>query len=88
MNPKFTQKQLKSIEKFSQLTNTIIPQLDKPLWLIKFLSKILPDYCIFERAYFYKGILIMYIPKLCGLNPYFNAIMYYRLSTYEINGKA
>ena len=87
MNQKFTQKQLKNIEKFSQLINIIIPQLDKPLWLIKLLSKILPDYCIFERAYFCKGILIMYIPKLCVLNPYFRAIIDYKLSTYEINGE-
>ena len=82
---KFSKIQIERIRKFSQLINTIIPQISGPQWLIKVLSKILPDYCVFEKSIFINGILILYIPKLCQLNPLFNAILEYRLSTYDIS---
>lgn len=69
-------------ENFSLFLNNIIPQFDGPMWLIKILSGLLPDYCLFERSIFFKGILILYIPKLCQLNPFFKGIVKYRLSTY------
>ena len=80
---KLSQQHLKNIKNFSLLVNSIIPQINGPLPLIKFLSNILPDYCIFERSFFIKNILVLYIPKLCTLNPYYNAIINYRLSTYN-----
>lgn len=78
----FSKKQRERIEKFSLLVNNIIPQIDSPKWIIALLSKILPDYCIFERSYYINGILVLYIPKLCQFNPFFYAIVKYRLSTY------
>ncbi len=80
---KYTTKQLENIEKFSRFISIIIPQFNNPMWLIRFLSNILPDYCVFERSLFVGNTLVLYIPKLCNLNPYFNAIIEYRLSTYN-----
>jgi hypothetical protein len=80
----FTPTQLKRIEKFLKLINTIIPQIGAPKLFIIFLSKILPDYCIFERSIYIGGTLVLYIPQLCRFNPFFEAIMEYRLSTYDL----
>jgi hypothetical protein len=81
---RFTPKQLERIENFSKLTNTIIPQIGAPKQFIIFLSKILPDYCIFERTIYIGSTLVLYVPQLCRLNPFFEAIMQYRLSTYNL----
>lgn len=80
---KLNQNQLRNIKNFSKLVNTIIPQIKGPTLLIKFLANILPDYCVFERAIFYRGHLVVYIPKLCTLNPFYEAIIQYRLSSYN-----
>lgn len=80
---RFTQTQLKRIENFLKLINTIVPQINAPLPFIILLSKILPDYCPFERTIYIGNTLVLYIPKLCMLNPFFQAILNYRLSTYK-----
>lgn len=80
MKNKLNESQLNRIKKFEELW----PQINGPIWLIKFLSSIIPQYCVFERVIFSKnGTLLCYIPKLCYLNPLFKAILNYRLSTYE-----
>lgn len=70
---------------YNKFVNSIIPQFNGPKFFIKFLSKILPNYCVFEKSLFYKERLIVYIPKLCYLNPFFNSVMEYRLSSYKLD---
>lgn len=79
----FNSAQLERIEKFYNTVNKIIPQINAPLPLIKVLSKILPDFCPFERTYYVGNTLVLFIPKLCVLNPLFNSILNYRISTYK-----
>lgn len=79
----FNLKQLERIEKFYNTVNKIIPQINAPLPIIKVLSKILPDFCPFERTIYIGSTLVLYIPKLCHFNPLFNSILNYRISTYD-----
>jgi hypothetical protein len=71
----FTQSQKERIIKFSELR---FPQIGGPLWLLSLLDAILPQSCPFHKAYWVRGWLILYIPVLCRLNPFYDALYEHR----------
>lgn len=80
---KLNQIQNQKVENFYENLSKIIPQRKTaPQWFISLLSLIIPHRCIFERTIFFNGILILYIPQLCRLNPFFNLILEHRLNSY------
>lgn len=76
---RLTQKQRKKIEMWDNFVSSL-PKFSKPHKLIEILAKLLPDRCIFHREIYYNGVLILYIPSLCGLNPWFDAIVEEKLN--------
>lgn len=73
-----TEKQAERVKKWEKLTG-LIPQWENPRWLVQFLAEKLPDRCIFHTEITWRSHLIIYIPTLCGLNPWFNAIIAQKL---------
>lgn len=72
-----------SVNSFYNFLDKLPKAHSAPQWFIKLLSSILPHKCIFEKAIFNKnGKLVLYIPQLCKLNPFFDLIMEYRLKSY------
>ena len=77
MKNSYSLRQIKLIKQWNQLVNTLVPQVNPP-WakpLIVYLAKILPDHCTFNKSIWIKGVLVVYIPTLCSLNPLFEAIL-------------
>jgi len=71
---KLTLKQRKNIQNWEEMVKKL-PKFNKPMFLIRFLARIMPDHCIFRRQVYWRGYLIVFIPTLCGLNPWFDAII-------------
>lgn len=77
MRNSYTLRQIKLIKKWNSLVSKLIPQIN-PAWakpLVKFLARKLPDHCTFNKSLWVKGVLVVYIPTLCNLNPLFEAIL-------------
>lgn len=74
---KFTDCQKKRISCFYSMCDKI-PNLKGNTLILSTLSKILPEACPFQKAYWFRGRLIVFIPSLCQLNPFYGAILDYR----------
>ncbi len=46
-----------------------------PSLLLSVLAMIPTNGCMFNRAFFYKGVLLVYIPQLCKLNPFYSLLV-------------
>jgi hypothetical protein len=56
------------------------PQLDCPKWFLKVLDKVIPDGgCPLYQEWYIGNQLIVYIPQLCGLNPFYKALVEHRM---------
>lgn len=77
-----TDKQIARLKAFYKLSKKM-PKLNEPRWLVRMLSRALPDYCIFARQSFICDKLWLFIPELCSLNPWFDAINNYREAEHE-----
>jgi len=80
--PQLTETQKIREQKFYDLLSRFCPRFYRPLWLVRLFSDILPGTCPFERTIFYKDRLILFVPQLCVLNPFYYAIMDFRLKDY------
>lgn len=67
------------LQAWDYLVDKLIPKLTPSDYWLKKLDNLLPDRCVFERTVRYKGVLVLYIPSLCQLNPFYHSIMSYRL---------
>ena len=68
--------------KWEQIVDNL-PNWEPPHWLLVRMDRFFPYKCQFERTVRVSGVLIYYVPALCRLNPYFNAIMRYRESKIQ-----
>lgn len=59
------------------------PKLSRPRKLVVALSNFFPESCPFERTVRLNGTLIVFIPALCQFNPYYEAIMDYRMEEVD-----
>lgn len=64
-----------------------LPQWSLPSPLLNLLAKTLPDSCPFETVWKLPGtnIIVVYIPSLCCLNPFYNAIMLRKMEILSEN---
>lgn len=70
--------QLARLDAWHNAIEVYWPALSAPIWLLQILDAILPTYCIFQQSIWLKGRLICYIPSLCQLNPFYDALLEYR----------
>lgn len=58
------------------------PAFSAPIWWLNIMDRLLPSYCIFQRCITIRGKLICFIPSLCQLNPWYEALLEYRINEY------
>jgi len=75
---KFTDTQLKLISNWHKFIYDYWPSWPAPIWFLAILDAILPTACVFNTAKWYKGRLVLYVPALCALNPFYEALFTYR----------
>ncbi|MGL4568282.1 MAG: Mo-dependent nitrogenase C-terminal domain-containing protein [Fusobacteriaceae bacterium] len=66
-------------DRFDEVVEKYFPQWDCPLFILKILDRILPSYCVFQKTIFIGDILVLYIPSLCKLNPFYLRLLEYRV---------
>jgi len=59
-----------------------LPKLGAPLPLLRLMDWLLPTSCAFNKAIWFRGKLVYYVPVLCQLNPFYDALADYRLEKY------
>lgn len=78
----FTKNQLARLDTYYALCECIIPQWSAPLWLLEALDRLLPNICTFNKAFWIGDTLVLYVPILCGFNPFYKALLQYRIDKY------
>lgn len=74
-----TENQLRRLKLYNQLVGKYwFKQMDCPDWLLPVLDRLLGNSCPFHKVKHFKGALVMYVPVLCHLNPFYDSLIEYR----------